>query len=59
MTGTEAATANPTNDWRGDLQRGFREALKVANDAVRVGEQVRSPGNLARTSAADARPLSP
>ena len=36
---TEQTMASPTNDWRDDLRRGFREALKVANDAIRIGQQ--------------------
>ena len=36
---TEQTMASPTNDWREELRRSFREALKVANDAIRIGQQ--------------------
>ena len=31
--------ASRTNDWRDDLRRGFRQALKLANDCVAFGQQ--------------------
>jgi hypothetical protein len=40
---TEQATANPTNNWREDLRRRFRDALKVANDVIGRVEQVPPP----------------
>ena len=36
---TEQTMASPTNDWREDLRRGFREALVVAKHCVAFGQQ--------------------
>jgi hypothetical protein len=36
----EEPTTSPTNDWREDLRRGFGEALTIANDAIRFGQQL-------------------
>lgn len=41
-TESKSTEANPTNDWREDHRRWFREALKVANDAIRIGQQAQA-----------------
>jgi hypothetical protein len=39
---SRANPANPTNDWRGSIQRGFNNALALTNNCVEFGTQARA-----------------